>query len=144
MPIYLLRAQQWRFRDKGLWAWGDGLARQVGSSTPMGYSADGSLIVLEIKHCPLFEIQKNNVQCTYKINYDSTTARARIPGQSTAGLDNERDMLSSHDLVSAQRLGYFGWDLPCSSMGVLVERLAGIRRFLPSNPVHRFSIFSQL
>ena len=37
-------------------------------------------------------------------------------------------MLSSHDLVSAQWLGYFGWDLPCSSMGELVERLAGIRR----------------
>ena len=50
-------------------------------------------------------------------------------------------MLSSHDPVSAQWLGYFGWDLPCSSMGELVERLAGIRRFLVSNPVHRFHHF---
>ena len=52
-------------------------------------------------------------------------------------------MLSSHDLVSAQWLGNFGWGrgLPCSSMGELVERLAGIRRFLGSNPVHRFHHF---
>ena len=69
----------------------------------------------------------------YKINYDSTTARARIPGQRLGLIDNEREMLSSHDLVSAQLLGYFGWDLPCSSMDELVERLAGIRRFKTSN-----------
>ena len=50
-------------------------------------------------------------------------------------------MLSLHDPVSAQWLGYFGWDLPCSSMGELVERLAGIQRFLGSNLVHRFHHF---
>ena len=50
-------------------------------------------------------------------------------------------MLSSHALVSAQWLGYFGWALPCSSMGELVESLAGIRRFLGSNTVHRFHHF---
>ena len=50
-------------------------------------------------------------------------------------------MLSSHDLVSAQWLGYFGWDPQCSSMSELVECLAGIRRFLFSNPIHRFHHF---
>ena len=50
----------------------------------------------------------------------------------------------SHDLVSAQWLGYFGWDLPCSSMGELVERFwhSKVSGFESRSPFSSF--FSQL